>query len=86
MFSFLKKKLWGQDLFSVPVGVSGKGRVYLWDRDGDRSINIQSERYMQVNTGFSGYATVTFDASEARALAKAILSIEKFDKQSRARA
>ncbi len=64
MFARLKDKFWGTELHGVDLPVDSKGRkarVFLWERDGEVTLNIRSQRFSYVQGPGRNEATLTFD-------------------------
>jgi len=74
MLSRLKKKYWGEEVFSKSVASSKKTSVYVWNRDGDLTLNIRSERFSYIQGPGRNDATLTFEPLEVGSLMDAIAS------------
>ncbi|MCA3643131.1 MAG: hypothetical protein LW833_00370 [Hyphomicrobiales bacterium] len=75
MFSWLKNKYWGKEIFGLEVGSRGDLYVYLWEKDGSRTVNIRSSRFSYVQAPGRNDGTVTFEMSEAESLIRTIQSV-----------
>ncbi|MDQ6434452.1 hypothetical protein RB623_10365 [Mesorhizobium sp. LHD-90] len=74
MFGRLKKKYWGEKIYSTSVDSAKASSVYVWRRDGELSLNIKSENFSYVQAGSRYDATVTFEADAIESLLGAIMS------------
>ena len=82
MFDRLKKKFWGEEVFSVPIVSSKKASVYVWNKDGNLTLNIKSEDFSYVQSPGRNDGTVTFQAGEIDNLLQAIHSAHSKIQQS----
>ena len=81
MFDRLKKKYWGEQLAWWPVDSAEKASVFVWNRNGNLTLNIKSENFSYVQGAGRNDATVTFEPSAIDSLLDAIASARSMIQQ-----
>ncbi|SJM35722.1 hypothetical protein [Mesorhizobium delmotii] len=81
MFDRLKKKYWGEEIYSKSVASAKKASVFVWNRDGKLTLNIRSQDFSYVQAPGRNDATVTFEASAINSLLDAIVSARSIIQQ-----
>ncbi|MET3612753.1 hypothetical protein ABID16_001058 [Rhizobium aquaticum] len=81
MFAALKNKFYGKMLFSVDLEVRKPTSVFLWERDGKRTLNIKSKNFFYVQSSFGSHATVWVDCDEIGQLSAALASVSAFNER-----
>jgi hypothetical protein len=81
MFGRLKKKFWGEELSFWSIASAKKASVYVWNRDGDLTLNIRSEQFSYVQAPGRNDATLSFEASAIDSLLDAIASARSMIRQ-----
>ena len=85
MFDKLKKKFYGEKLFSVDLRTAKPTSVFLWERVGKRTVNIKSENFSYVQGSFGNHATVWVDSNQIRQLSAALSAVAAFNERLEAR-
>jgi hypothetical protein len=78
MFSQLKDFAWGKELYGCDLYDRGNTRVYLWERNGQRSLHIRSKRGLYLNAGGYGRHTLKYEIGDLESLVGAIKSVQDF--------
>ena len=80
MFNRLKGKYWGKKIADIGEIRDNKGKrtsVYLWDKDGDLSIQIQSEQFTTAQSGSKHHATIAINGENIAEFEKLIAEAKK---------
>ena len=73
-----KERLFGRQVWAMPVPGKNKSEVYVWKRNGRYSLRIWSERGSYSNgPGGMRWMAVWFEPEQAQALINAVSSAEK---------
>jgi len=81
MFGRLKKKYWGEQVASWRVDSTEKAWVFVWNRDGNLTLNIKSEDFTYVQGAGRNDATVIFEPAAIDSLLDAIVSARSMIQQ-----
>ena len=75
MFSSLKDKYWGKEVWAFDAGIDSRGRtakVIIWERDGSYKLHIKSHNYSYVQAGSSSWGKVKFETPMVESLVRAV--------------
>ena len=77
MLGHLKERLFGKQVWAMPVPGNKKSEVYLWERNGRYSLRIWSERGSYAQGPGMNWMAVWFEPDQIPALMNAVASAEK---------